>query len=56
MQILRHNDEYIVGSDLNPIEDILNLMSSFRSFGFTSDLLKEVHGFDNLTEIKKLQK
>lgn len=56
MQILRHDNNSIIGSDLNPIEDIMNLMSSLKSFGFTSDLLKEVHGFNDSSEIKKTTK
>lgn len=56
MQILRHENDYVIQSDLDPIEDILNLITTLKSIGFTSDLLKETHGFTNSAEIKKTSK
>ncbi len=56
MKILRYNQIKTIGTDLDPIEDLLNLISTLKSRGFTSDLLREVYGFTNLQEIKKTLK
>ena len=44
-QILRYDKVEAVTSDLDPIEDILNFISTLKSKGYTIDLLKEVFGF-----------
>lgn len=54
--LLRHNESTEIGSDLDPIVDIINFISSFKSIGYTSDILKEIHGFTNSSEIKKTSK
>lgn len=56
MRILRHNKTDIIISDLDPIEDLLNYIFMLKSTGFTSDLLREVHGFTHAAEIKKTAK
>ena len=56
MSILRYDETEIIGTDLDPIEDILNFISTLKSTGFTSDLLRETHGFISSTEIKKTAK
>lgn len=53
MSILRYDETNTIGTDLDPIEDILNFICTLRSKGFTSDLLRETHGFTNADEIKK---
>lgn len=53
MRIFRHDKVITIGTDLDPIEDILNFITALKSKGFTSDLLKEVHGFVSATEIKR---
>ncbi|MGE0566464.1 MAG: YaaC family protein, partial [Bacteroidia bacterium] len=37
----------------DPIEDMLNFMTSLKSKGFTSDLLRQKHGFTNNAEINR---
>ena len=56
MQILRYDATESIGTDLDPIEDILNLITVLKSNGFTSDMLRKTHGFTNATEIKKVSK
>lgn len=52
MQILRHNASDLIGTDLDPIEDILNLISSLKSREYTSDLLRQKHGLSNKSDIQ----
>lgn len=54
--LLRHDTSTIIESDLDPIIDIMNFISSFKSKGYTADILKEIHGFNNASEIKKTSK
>ncbi len=56
MTLLRHKEYFSVGTDLDPIEDILNLIMTLKSVGFTSDLLRGTHGFTDNVEIKKTAK
>jgi len=56
MTILRYDETDSIGTDLDPIEDILNFIAALKSAGFTSDLLRQVHGFTNAAEIKKTAK
>jgi len=41
MAVLRHKESYVIVTDLDPIEDILNIITALKSTGFTSDLLRE---------------
>lgn len=54
--MLRYDLTETIGTDLDPIEDILNLISVLKSIGFTSDLLRETHGFTDVKEIAKTSK
>ncbi|WP_418500906.1 YaaC family protein [Flagellimonas sp.] len=54
--MLRYDDTESISTELNPIEDVLNLIAVLKSKGFTSDLLKEVHGFSDGIEIRKTAK
>lgn len=54
--MLRYDLTESIGTDLDPIEDILNLFAVLKSIGFTSDLLRETHGFSNTLEIRKTAK
>jgi len=56
MQIFRYDKRELIGTDLDPIEDILNLITTLKSKGYTSDLLREVHGFSGVGEINKTAK
>ena len=56
MSILRYTETELIGTDLDPIEDLLNFITTLKSTGFTSDLLKETHGFTNSNEIRKTSK
>lgn len=56
MDFLRYDTSFLASSSLNPIEDLMNLIASLKSLGYTSDLLKEVHGFQNSKEINKTAK
>lgn len=56
MQIFRHDNTDIIGTDLDPIEDILNLITTLKSNGYTTDLLREVHSFTGTAEINKTAK
>lgn len=56
MQIFRYDNTDLIGSDLDPIEDILNLITTLKSNGYTSDLLREVHSFTGTAEISKTAK
>jgi len=40
-------------SQLNPIEDIIGWITGLNSFDYTSDLLRKIHKFSNISEIKK---
>lgn len=53
MSILRYDKTETIGTDLDPIEDLLNFITTLKSTGFTSDLLKETHGFTDANEIRK---
>jgi hypothetical protein len=55
MNVLRYDETDLIVTDLDPIEDILNLITALKSTGFTSDLLRDIHGFTDSNEIKKLQ-
>lgn len=52
MSILRFDATETIKTDLDPIEDLLNFITTLKSTGFTSDLLREIHGFTNASEIK----
>ena len=56
MSILRHNISYTIHTDLDTIEDLLNFIVTLNSLGFTSDLLRDIHGFTNTKEIKTTAK
>lgn len=56
MQILRHDKSETISTDLDPIEDILNLITTLKSSGYATDLLRETHGFTVNSEIKKTAK
>ncbi|MDQ3750269.1 MAG: hypothetical protein M3367_14840 [Acidobacteriota bacterium] len=56
MQILRYDTRDYIVTDLNPIEDILNLITVLKSNGFTSDMLRTIHKFTDAKEIKKVSK
>lgn len=56
MGILRHDETYTISTSLDPIEDMLNFMTSLKSKGYTSDILKQKYGFTNTTEITKTSK
>ena len=56
MGLLRYDSSNVIGTDLDPIEDVLNLITSLKSKGFTTDLLKEVHNFTDASEIKRTSK
>ncbi|MGB8951371.1 MAG: YaaC family protein [Candidatus Aminicenantales bacterium] len=52
MTICRYDKQTIVTTKVDPIEDICGWVSGLRSSGYASDLLKEIHGFADLQEIK----
>lgn len=54
--MLRYDIERAISTDLDPIEDILNLIATLKSIGFTSDLLRDTHNFSSAIEIKKTAK
>jgi hypothetical protein len=54
--MLRYDHINGISSDLDPIEDILNLITTLRSKGYTSDLLRQKHGFTNAAEINRTTK
>ncbi len=56
MTVFRHDTQTSIGTDLDPIEDLLNFMATLKSKGYTTDLLKEKHGFLNTAEIHKTAK
>lgn len=56
MQIFRHDRKEMIGSDLDPIEDILNLITTLKSRGYTCDLLRQKHNFTSVAEINKTSK
>jgi hypothetical protein len=56
MNVLRYDETDLIVTDLDPIEDILNLITALKSTGFTSDLLRDIHGFTDSNEIKKTSK
>lgn len=55
-QIHRHQETKVIFTDLDPIEDLMILISSLKSSGFTSDLLNETHKFTDVSEIDKTAK
>ena len=56
MTLLRYDKTYLIGTDLDPIEDLLIFIKMLKSSGVTSDILREKHGFTNASEIKKTSK
>lgn len=52
MNLLRYDDIQAIGTDLDPIEDILNFISMLKSKGFTSNILRKVHNFTDDVEIE----
>ena len=46
----------LVGSPLDPIEDLLCWISGLNSIGYNSDILMEFHNFKNNKEIKESAK
>lgn len=50
---VRYDSENVIYSQLNPIEDVLNLISNLRSREFTQDLLKETHDITDSDLIHK---
>ena len=49
----RYDVKYSIGTDLDPIEDLLIFMSTLKSKGYTKDLLKSVHNITNTAELEK---
>jgi len=56
MNVLRYDTISVISSNLDPIEDLLNFITTLKSLGFTTDLLRNVHGFTDISEIKKTAK
>jgi hypothetical protein len=54
--MLRYDNAQTIGSDLDPIEDLMNLITTLKSQGFTSDILREIHNFQDANEIRKTAK
>ena len=51
--ILRYDNIKTVVTPLNPIEDVVSWIRGLNSLGYTSDLLKNIHGISDPKEIKK---
>lgn len=57
MKVLRYiADPNCPSSDLDPIEDMLNMVSVLQSPGHVEDLLRGRHGFRNKVEIRRVAK
>ena len=51
-RLIHRYDEYKTPiTKLNPLEDYRNWVSGLRSKGYTADLLREIHGFNDAKEI-----
>lgn len=53
IEVRRHDRARVIHSDLDPIEDMLNLMSGLKSRGYVKELLGDVHAFRSRAEIDK---
>lgn len=51
MLLQRWDENYTFQTQLDPIEDILTFISTFRSLGNTKELLRGTHGFTKRSEI-----
>lgn len=56
MEIFRYENKESIGTELDPIEDLLNIISFLRSKEFTSDFLREKHFFTDSKKIKATTK
>jgi len=52
-QIYRYPREEGVVTPLDPLDDVVSWISGLNSMGYTSDILREVHGFNNSRVISK---
>lgn len=54
--ILRYDSTKIVSTRLDPLSDVSSWFAGLRSRGYVDDILKEIHGFNNRTEINRASK